>query len=281
MKPFFLAKRFVAGVQLDDAIKKSKELQEKGLAVTLDHLGEDVTDASIAVKATQQYIKILERLAKKKLKVNIAVKLSQIGLAIEEELTYNNLEAILKAAKKYKLIVEIDMEGSQYTSDTVDAYLFFIKKYPSTIIAIQAYLHQAYDDLKKIAKKKGRVRIVKGAYKEPTTIAFQNKKAVDKNYILLLEYALKHCPFTFIATHDEKIITHALEFAKKNSIKTSKCSFQMLLGIRRPLQEQLVKDGHACRIYVPYGEEWAAYFSRRVRERKENFWFAVKSIFSR
>jgi len=279
MKPFWLAKRFVAGTTLEEALSVTQHLHAKGLQVTLDHLGEDVTDRRKANNAAKTYIAVLNTLKKQGVKANIAVKLSQIGLAINQKLALKNLKAILLTAKKDNLVVEIDMEGSKYTDGTIACYTNVIHKHPRTVLALQAYLYRSPDDLKKIARFKGNVRIIKGAYKESDNIAFAKKEEVNKQYVTLTQYALNHCPFTFIGTHDEVIIRHLKNFVKYHKIPQKKYEFQMLYGIRQGLQEQLVSQGHNVRVYLPYGEAWFPYFSRRIRERKENFLFVLKNMF--
>lgn len=278
MRPFLLAKRFIAGNRLEDAIALARSYEVNNTKSTLDHLGEDVTSRAEANKATRTYIRILSEISKKNLKSNIAVKLSQIGLAINKDLATKNLRLILKEAKRLKLIVEIDIEGSRYVRDTIDIYLALVKTYPTTIQAVQAYLMRTGHDLERILRKGGRIRLVKGAYKESEEIAHQDMNIVVRNFLKLLKTSLKKGKFVAIATHDERIIRAAKRFVSKNRIPKTRYEFEMLNGVRRDLQSQLASQGHPVRIYIPYGNQWLPYFYRRIMERKENMAFAIRSI---
>ena len=275
----FLAKRFVAGVSLEDALEVLEVLRAEGKRTTLDYLGEDVTDRKGAEDATMTYMNIIKKVDKTG--YNVTIKLSQIGLAIDVETALKNLLRILKASKKYDVVVEIDMEGSRYTQDTIDIYLKVLKIYKKIVIAVQSYLYRSERDLKRLVRNKGRIRIVKGTYKEGKKVAFRDKERVNENYVKLMEFCLKKSAFIFVATHDENIIERAKKFIKKKKIKKEKYEFEMLYGIRKDLQDKLVDEGFVVRIYVPYGSDWAGYFYRRIRERKENFIFALKSLFGK
>jgi len=274
MKPILFAKRFIAGESLSDAIRVAKELKSLGIDATLDHLGEDVTNRSKANKSTTTYIRILQRIKKENLRSNISVKLSQVGLAISKELAFQNVKKILKEAKNLELVVEFDIEGSRYLNDTLSIYQKITKKYPSTIQAVQSYLYSCEADVREIMRSGGKIRLVKGAYAEPKNIAYQEMNKIRKNFKKILRLYLEQGKFVAIGTHDEEII----KYAKRLKVPKKKYEFEMLHGVRRDLQHQLTKEGHAVRVYVPYGTEWFPYFYRRIMERKENLFFAVKHI---
>lgn len=275
---FNFAKRFVAGEEIEDVIGVAERLQEEGYKTTLDHLGEDVLNKEDTKKATNDYLELIDDIKYNKLDAHIAVKLTQIGLAIDKNLAMKNLQKILRKAKTKKVVVEIDMEGSDYTGDTILIYLKIIKNYPSTVLAIQAYLLSTGHDLDRLLAAKARIRLVKGAYKEPEHVAFKKKQKVNDNYIKNVKKSLKKAKYTQIATHDEAIIEEVKRFIKKNKIKKNSYEFAMLYGIKESLQEDLLEDSYPLRVYTPYGKAWFSYFYRRIRERKENLWFAVKSI---
>jgi len=279
MKPFLFAKRFVAGDKLEDAIEVAKKLGDKRLKVTFDHLGEDVMQVDKANEATRTYVNILHEIKKNKLDSNISIKLSQIGLAIDKKLAYRNVDKIVRRAKSLGVLVEIDMEGSRYIEDTLDIFLRLIKYYKNVIQAIQSYLYRSEEDVSRIIRNKGKIRLIKGAYKESEKIAFMRKKDVNENYVKLMKSYLNRGVFIAIATHDDKIIDIAKRYIKRNNISNDKYEFEMLYGIRRIYQEELVNEGYNVRIYLPYGEDWFPYFYRRVRERKENLFFVLRHLF--
>jgi len=281
MKPRFLAKRFVAGTTLEKAIVVVKKLNGEGLKVAFDHLGEDVEDREEAVDATKTYIKIIEEIDSNKLDADISIKLSQIGLAIDKEFARENLFLISQKAKSLGIRLEIDMEGSRYTQDTLDLYFSAMKKYSDIVQAIQAYMRRSEQDARDIIRKKGKIRLVKGTYKEKKDIIFQKKEAVQGNYLRLLGLCLSKCRFVAIGTHNDVLIEEAKEFIKQKKIPKKKFEFEMLYGIRNSFQRSLAAEGYIVRAYMPFGEEWFPYFSRRMRERKENFYFVVKNIFKK
>ena len=278
MKPILIAKRFVAGVGLNEAIEESENLNSNKLKVTLDHLGEDITNKYKAVEAKNSYLKIIKKIAKERKDHNISIKLSQIGLAIDFDLALENVKEIAYKAKEYGVTLEIDMEGFEYLENTLKIYKKILRRNKDTIQAIQAYLFRSERDIRDLIAKDARIRLVKGAYKENKKRAYQDKKKVNDNYSKLMKLILKEGNFIAIGTHDEEIINEAIDFIEHNKISDKKFEFEMLYGVKRKLQKELAKD-FKVRIYVPYGEEWAPYFYRRVRERKENLFFAMKSLF--
>jgi proline dehydrogenase len=279
---FFFAKRFVAGETLKDVLAVARAKKKKGISSTLDHLGEDVVERKKALEATKTYIKILDGLyARKALGAHISIKLSQLGLAIDKKLALKHAEMIVKRGKRHHIMVEIDMEGSRYTKDTLDIYLTLHKQYRHSLVAIQSYLFRSGKDVRKIMRYKGCIRLIKGGYKESHDISYKHKEDTDKNYVKLMKLFLKKGKFMEIATHDENIIDEAKRFVKQHKISKKKFEFEMLYGIRKDLQEQLVREGYRVRVYIPYGKEWFPYYYRRLRERKENFFFMVKHLFKR
>ncbi len=279
--PVFFARRFVAGETVEDALHVARALQEKNILTTLDHLGEDVTDRRKARRATAVYLHILDVLHRERSTVDISIKLSQVGLAIDKKLALKHAMQIVQRGKRYGIMVEIDMEGSRYTDDTLDVFFRLMRKYKNTLLALQAYLYRSMDDALQIVKRKGAIRLVKGGYKEPSHIAFKDKEDTNKQYVCLMTLFLRKRRFLAIATHDEKIIRQALSFVKRHRIPRRRFMFQMLYGIRRDLQEELAREGYPVRVYVPYGTEWFPYYWRRIRERKENFFFVLRHLFRR
>ncbi len=277
----FFAKRFVAGKTAEEGMKAVKILNSKNIMATLDILGENVTDKKMAEKATMEYISLLEKIHEEKINSSISLKLTQLGIDIDYDFCKENLEKIVKKAIIYGNFVRIDMEGSKYTERTISMFKELVKKYGNSVGAvIQAYLFRSEKDVNELIKLNARVRLCKGAYKEPPTIAYKKKSDVDKNYIKLMEKLLLHGNYPAIATHDEKIINHAKEFARNNKIGKEKFEFQMLYGIRPKLQEKLANE-YNVRVYVPFGKNWFPYYMRRLRERKENVFFLLKNLFRR
>jgi proline dehydrogenase len=277
--PFFLARRFVAGATLADALVVARQLHKKGIFTTLDHLGEDVTNKRTAQRATTMYLHLLDRLHREHLDAHISIKLSQLGLAIDKRLALRNAQKIIRRGKKHRIMVEIDMEGSRYTEDTLNIFLSLLRTNPRILMAIQAYLYRSTQDVRTLLKKRGSVRLVKGVYKEPDTLAFKNKEEVNINYLKLVASLLQKGMFTAVATHDEKIIHFIKQFVRRKKISKKKFMFEMLYGIRRDLQEELAREGYCVYVYVPYGDQWFPYYWRRIRERKENFFFVLKHLF--
>ncbi len=279
--PIILAKRFVAGEHLDDALRVARKLKEKNILTTIDHLGEEVKEKKKAQQARETYIAILKKIAHEGLRANISIKLTQLGLAIDKHFALRNVQKIVACAKKYHLTVEVDMEGSRYTQDTIDIFSEVQKKQSNMMLAIQSYLHRSKTDIVSLLKNHANIRLVKGGYKEPPETACKDKRDTDRQYIELMNLYLEKGHYLAIATHDEKIINRAKQKIRREKIPKSRFEFEMLYGIRPALQEKLAKEGYTVRVYVPYGEEWFAYYYRRLRERKENLFFALKHVFKR
>ena len=276
----FLAKRFVAGETASEAIEVVKRLNNEGIKVSLDILGENVYSKKEALLARDAYLNLLDLIDKTKVDSYISIKLTQLGLDIDQNFCQENVLEIVKSANEIGTFVRIDMEGSDYTERTLDIYYSTLKEYNNIGIVIQAMLYRSFKDVEKICRlKNGNVRLCKGAYKEPITIAFPDKRQTNLNYIRLMTYIFNSGTYLAIATHDEKMISEAINQIIEKKIPKDKFEFQMLYGIRRDLWKEIVKAGYTMRVYVPFGTHWLPYFSRRIRERKENFFFVLKNLF--
>jgi len=290
-----MAERFIAGDKLEDALKAILMLNGKGINASLDHLGEHTTNANEALQATQDILKALDEIERSGARANISVKLTQIGLAVDAALCAENLRLILEHAWNLGNFIRIDMEDSSVTQVTLDTLRQMRRQgYQNVGIVIQAYLYRSEADIEDLTKDCTKVRLCKGAYKEPAKVAYPQKRDVDAAYDrlmdLLLRGTLEHsCPVSgedgkvppvaSIATHDEKRILFARDLAKRLDLPKNALEFQMLFGIRRDLQEQLVAEGFSVRIYVPYGTQWYPYFMRRLAERPANVWFILSNFF--
>jgi proline dehydrogenase len=269
--------RFVAGETLDDAIEATRALNQRRMSVSLDHLGENVSDAKEAASAAQDYIAILDRIKQAGVDANISIKLTALGLDISQELCEQNVCRILEHAQQFPIFVRIDMEGSAYNEQTVDITLRMHKQYEHVGTVIQSCMHSSKKDVEQLIAQGVRVRLVKGAYKEPKTVAFQQKSEVDHNFVRLMTMLIQRGNYPAIATHDEAIINATCKFARDHGISKSAFEFQMLYGIRRDLQEKLVGQGYNMRIYVPYGSQWYPYLVRRMAERPANMLFVMSN----
>ena len=262
------AKRFVAGETLPEALAAVAGLNAKGISASLDLLGESVTNEREARAAAAQYLAVLDRIHEKKLDANVSLKLTAMGLDISEELCVSTMHDILDRALELSTFVRLDMEGSAYTERTLN--LFADRLYPvyrdHVGIVLQSYLYRTRSDVERAVQLGCRVRLCKGAYKEPASVAFPEKKEVDSNYVLCMHRLLDGGNYPGIATHDPKIIDDAKGYVAEHNIDRSRFEFQMLYGIRRDLQEQLVREGYRMRVYVPFGTEWYPYFMRRLGE---------------
>jgi proline dehydrogenase len=273
--------RFVAGEVVDDAIEATRALNKVKMQVSLDHLGENVSDAKEAISAAQDYIAILDRITEAGVDANISVKLTALGLDISQKLCEENVCRILEHAQQFPIFVRIDMEGSVYTEQTVDITLRMHKQFEYVGTVIQSCMYSSKKHVEQLNAQGVRVRLVKGAYKEPKTVAFQQKSEVDHNYIRLMSMLLQRGNYPAIATQDEAIINATCKFARDNGISKSAFEFQMLYGIRRDLQEKLVSQGYNMRIYVPYGSQWYPYLMRRMAERPANLLFILSNTIRR
>ncbi len=276
-----VSRRFVAGEGVEDAIEATRALNKENMHVSLDHLGENVSDAKEAMSAAQDYIAILDCIKQAGVDANISIKLTALGLDISQELCEQNVCRILEHAQQFPIFVRIDMEGSAYTEQTVDIALRMHKQYEHTGTVIQSCMHSSKKHVEELIAQGVRVRLVKGAYKEPKTVAFQQKSEVDHNFVRLMTMLIQRGNYPAIATQDEAIINATCKFARDHGISKSAFEFQMLYGIRRDLQEKLVSQGYNMRIYVPYGSQWYPYLMRRMAERPANLLFVMGNAIRR
>jgi proline dehydrogenase len=274
------ASRFVAGETIESAVAAAGELKVRGIASTLDFLGESVTAEAEAVAARNQYLAMLDRMAAAGVEVNVSVKLTQMGLDISEELCAANLTCILEKAERVSGFVRLDMEGSDYTQRTLDFFeqRLFERFGRHCGVVIQAMLRRSAADVEKLIAMRARVRLCKGAYLEPPSVAFPDKADVDKSYVALMERLLADGNYPGLATHDEGIIARAREVVRRDSIPAERFEFQMLYGVRRDLQLRLVRDGYRMRVYIPFGTQWYPYLMRRLAERPANIAFILGNV---
>jgi len=274
------ANRFVAGESLDTALEAVAKLNARGISASLDLLGESVHNEAEARAAGREYITMLDRIHERKLDANVSVKLTAMGLDVSEELCVAIMQDILQRAREYRTFVRIDMESSAYTGRTLD--LFENRLYPNyrenVGIVLQSYLYRTFADVERANELKARVRICKGAYKEPETVAYPVKKDVDASFVKCMHALMQHGNYPGIATHDEAIIAKAKRFAKANRLTSKQFEFQMLYGVRRDLQDQLVREGYRMRVYVPFGTQWYPYLMRRLAERPANMAFLTGNV---
>jgi len=275
------AGRFVAGETLDTALAAVARLNARGITASLDLLGESVHNEAEAQRAGEAYIAMLDRIHERKADANVSVKLTAMGLDISEDLCVVIVHTILQRARDYGSFVRIDMESSEYTQRTLDLFeQRLYPAYPQNVgIVLQSYLFRTFADVERAILLKARVRLCKGAYKEPETVAYPDKKDVDANYIRCMHELMLNGNYPGIATHDEAIIREAKWFAKANDIAPDRYEFQMLYGVRRDLQDQLVREGYRLRVYVPFGTQWYPYLMRRLAERPANVAFLTGSVF--
>ena len=277
-----LSRRFVAGTTLDDALDATRAMNALGLGVSVDNLGENVTNAEEARHSAQLYHQLLDRMSDQGLDANVSLKLTHMGLDVDENLAFAITSAVVEHAARLQNFVRVDMEGSAYTQRTLD---FVHRLHATTGLAghvgavIQSYLHRSEADVEHLIADRIRVRLCKGAYQEPPEIAFEKKSDVDANYVKLMKMLLKSRIYHGIATHDEQMIRSTIDFARQEKIEPSSFEFQMLYGVRRDLQQKLIKEGWRCRVYIPFGTEWYPYLMRRLAERPANAIFILKNLF--
>jgi len=273
------AGRFVAGETLESALSVTAELNRQGLAVTLDLLGESVTDATTAGAITTACASVMEGIQAGRLDANLSVKLTQVGLELSPDLAFANMARLQDLATKHDGFVRIDMESSRFTDATLAITKGLIDRRPNVGTVIQSYLRRSPSDLAGLAKVGANVRIVKGAYLEPPDIAFSSKADTDSAYQNLVAQHLEAECYTAVATHDEAMIESTIAFVSKHKIPRTQFEFQMLYGVRSARQLELVRAGYRTRVYVPFGQDWYPYFVRRLAERPANLWFVVKNLF--
>ncbi len=273
-----VARRFVAGETLSEAMEAAHRLNAQHVSVSLDHLGENVADAAEARAAAQAYITILDQISKEGAEANISVKLTALGMDIGEELCREQLTLVLRRARDLGIFVRVDMEASDYTQRTLDIVLDLRREFDNVGTVVQAMLYRTPDDVERLIASQTRVRLVKGAYLEPPSVAYPHKTDVDAQYISLMHTLLLRGNYPAIATHDARIIHDAQQFASDHGIARARFEFQMLYGIRRDLQEKLAHDGYNVRTYIPYGTQWYPYLTRRMAERPANLVFVASNM---
>jgi len=279
-----MSSRFVAGTTVADAVAATRAVNALGMSVSIDNLGENVTNAEEAKSSAELYSHLLDEIAQDKLDGNISVKLTHMGLDVDEKMARELVACLVQKAARLNPpnFVRVDMEGSPYTQRTLD-FVHELHRMPGNQgrvgAVIQSYMRRSEDDVQKLLAERIRIRLCKGAYKEPPELAFQKKSEVDENYVKLMKILLKSGVYHGIATHDERIIRETIGFAQRERIAPASFEFQMLHGIRRDLQQKLVKDGWRMRVYIPFGTEWYPYFMRRLGERPANALFLLKNLF--
>jgi proline dehydrogenase len=279
-----MSRRFVAGNQIADAVSATREVNRGGMSVSLDNLGENVTNAQEARQSARLYQQMLDEIAAERLEANISLKLTHMGLDVDENLARELVGGLVRraASGNPRNFVRVDMEGSPYTQRTLD-FVRDLHSQPghqgAVGTVIQSYLHRSEKDAEELLSERIRIRLCKGAYKEPPEIAFQKKADVDSNYVKLMKMLLASGVYHGIATHDERMIAATIRFAQAEKIPPEAFEFQMLYGIRRDLQKKLVQDGWRMRVYIPFGAEWYPYFMRRLAERPANLFFLLKNFF--
>lgn len=277
-----LSQRFVAGTTIADALAATRAVNQLGLAVSVDNLGENVTNVDEARHSAQLYHQLLDQIGEQGLDANVSLKLTHMGLDVDEPAAYQVVYGVVEHAARLNSFVRVDMEGSPYTRKTLEVVCRLhseagLQGHVGAVI--QSYLHRSENDVEELLGRGIRVRLCKGAYKEPPEIAFAKKSDVDGNYVKLMKMLLQSGIFHGIATHDENMIRATMDFARQEGIAPSAFEFQMLYGVRRDLQQKLVKAGWQCRVYIPFGSEWYPYFMRRLAERPANALFILKNLF--
>ncbi|HEX8412002.1 MAG TPA: proline dehydrogenase family protein [Thermoanaerobaculia bacterium] len=279
-----LSGRFVAGMSVEEALEATVATNARGMSVSVDNLGENVTNLEEARHSAQLYHEMLDEIARRRLDANVSMKLTHMGLDVDEPMSRRIASELVEHAARIGNFVRIDMEGSPYTQKTLDV-VQELHRQPGHAnhvgAVIQAYLHRSEGDVRDLCDQRIRIRLCKGAYKESPAIAFQDKAEVDANFVKLMQILLKSGTYHGIATHDPKMIDATIAFARAENIRPDQFEFQMLYGVRRDLQEQLVKDGWRMRVYIPFGTEWYPYLMRRLAERPANAIFILKNLFRR
>jgi proline dehydrogenase len=277
--PRSFARRFIAGEHVEDAILAARALQAKGLLLTLDYLGESVTTIEQATAATREYTHLMDDIVAADIERNVSVKLTQLGLAIDRATCVDNMRRILEPARQHGFFVRIDMENSPYTDVTLEVFeTLWNLEYRNIGVVLQSYLFRTERDLRRMNELGARVRLVKGAYREPASVAYQQKSDVDAAYLRQMRLLLDHGAYPAFATHDVTLLNEIKSYATERGVTRDRYEFQMLYGVRRDLQISFVTDGYRMRIYVPFGKEWFPYFMRRLGERPANVLFVLRAM---
>jgi proline dehydrogenase len=273
------ARRFIAGETIEEAIDAARVVSSRGMLVSLDYLGESVNTSKEATAATSEYLRLIAVIVASGIERNVSLKLTQLGLSIDRATCVDNLRRILEPARQHDFFVRVDMESSQYTQITIEIFETLWGLGSRNIgIALQSSLLRTDQDVRRMNELGARVRLVKGAYKEPASVAYQQKADVDAAYVRQMRLLLDHGIYPAIATHDEKILAETRAYAAERNVASDRYEFQMLYGIRRDLQASLVKQGYRMRVYIPFGREWFPYFMRRLGERPANVGFVVRAL---
>jgi len=276
----YFSKTYISGPQLQDAVRVIKDLNAKGIMATMDLLGEESKDRENARQAMEEYIRILRTITDEKLDSNVSVKPTQMGLLIDKEFCYENIKCIVREAKKHNNFVRIDMEDRHCTSDTIEIYLRLKEEFKGHVgTVIQAYLRRTSDDINQLIRHKANLRLCKGIYVEPREAAYKDMVIINDNFKFNLEKLLSNNCYVGIATHDEKLVWHALTLIERFNLKKEDYEFQMLLGVDEQLRQIILDAGHRLRVYVPYGQEWYAYSTRRLKENPKMAGYVFKHIF--
>jgi proline dehydrogenase len=276
-----MAKSFVAGETVEDAFKAVKKLNEKGIMATLDVLGESVKNKEDSDKAVASYLDVLDAIPRAGVNSHVSLKLTQMGLDIDDEYCFENMVKILSRAKQYNNFVRFDMEGSPHTQRTLNIFYRVREKFDNVGIVIQAYLHRSEKDIEDLNRAKAKVRLCKGAYKEPKEVAIKKMEIIRENFMTLAKILFERGVYPAIATHDDKLIQATKDYVAEHNISRDSFEFQLLYGIRSKTQQRLAEEGYKVRVYVPFGTHWLPYFYRRLRERKENVFFVIKNLFKK
>jgi len=274
----FFSKKYIAGAKVEDAVRTIKGLNSKGIMATVDLLGEEIKEKAEAESAAEQYVELIKIIDKENLDSNVSVKPTHMGLKLDKEFCYDNIRSIVEVAKKYKNFVRIDMEDHPCTDDTIEIYLRLKKEFDNVGTVLQSYMRRNIDDVNNLIPHKANLRLCKGIYIEPREVACKDKEIVNYNYSYCLEKLLKNKCYVGIATHDEKLVWHALSVIDKLKLEKDEYEFQMLLGVTEELRDIIVNSGHRLRVYVPFGEQWHAYSTRRLKENPNMAGYALKSI---
>lgn len=274
-----MARRFVPGERVDDLVRAARDADDVGLTVTANYLGESVSDPASARAAADVYLEVLDALQRQGVEGNVSLKFTQLGQDIGEGVLATNVSRVLERAREHGAFVRFDMEGSSHTQRTLDAFeKLWGDGWRNVGVVLQAYLHRSLGDVARMNELGARVRLCKGAYAEPASAALQTPTEVDRNFIDLMRLLLSEGTYPGIATHDERMIDATIAFAHREGIAKDRFEFQMLYGVRRDLQRQLVRDGYRMRVYVPFGEQWYPYLMRRLAERPANMLFLAGSV---
>lgn len=273
-----LARRFIAGETKEEALWAVRKLNDRGMKSTLDILGENVTSREMAESLADRYIDVLKSIASEQVTANVSLKLTQMGLDIDDDFCYQNVGRIITAAREHGNFVRIDMEGSAYTDRTLRLVFKWAEEFDNVGTVVQSMLYRTESDIKELIRRGIRVRLCKGAYKEPTTVAFSRKEQVNENFVMLMKMLLDSGQFHSVATHDESMIKATKEYAGRKNIGKDRFEFQMLYGINSSGQLKLVSEGYGMLVYVPFGTHWFPYYFRRLRERKENVLFILRHL---